>query len=230
MKAMCGRFSLYADPETLARQFGLELPPVLVPRYNIAPTQPVGIVRVNPQTRQREWALVLWGLIPSWANDPAIGARMINARAESAPEKPAFRAAFKRRRCLLPASGFYEWQKLDGGKQPHHITAAGGELLAFAGLWEIWRGPDGGELETCTILTTEANAVTAPIHDRMPVILAPADYAAWLGTGADATSQELTLLRFLLQPSPAEGLQAYPVSPFVNSSKNEGERCVVPAQ
>jgi putative SOS response-associated peptidase YedK len=229
MNAMCGRFTLYADPEKLAQQFCLELPPVLVPRYNIAPTQPVGIVRVNPQTHQQEWALVLWGLIPSWANDPTIGARMINARAESAPEKPAFRAAFKRRRCLVPASGFYEWQRLDGGKQPHHITAVGGELLAFAGLWETWRAPDGGELETCTILTTEANAVTAPIHDRMPVLLAPADYATWLGTGADATPHELTLLRFLLQPSPAERLKAYPVSPFVNSSRNEGERCVAPA-
>lgn len=225
---MCGRFTLNASPEQLAALFALPEAPVLAPRYNIAPTQPVGIVRLNSQTHQREWALTVWGLIPSWAKDPSMGARMINARAETVAEKPAFRAAFKRRRCLVPASGFYEWQKQGARKQPHYITHADGGPLAFAGLWESWRGPDGSELDTCTILTTEPNELMATLHNRMPVILAPEDYGQWLGSGGDASSHELDQMRHLLRPFPAAAMKAYPISTYVNNPRNEGDACIAP--
>ncbi len=143
---MCGRFMLRAPADQLAMLFGLSSEPVLVPRYNIAPTQPVGLVRMDKATQEREWALAIWGLIPSWAKDPSIGARMINARSETAAEKPSFRAAYKRRRCLIPTDGFYEWQKLGSRKQPFYISMADGDPFAFAGLWEHWIGPDGSEL------------------------------------------------------------------------------------
>ena len=144
---MCGRFTLTVSPEELADLFDLPAPPEqLAMRYNIAPTQPVGVVRLSPRTGEREWALTVWGLIPSWSKDPSIGARMINARAETVDEKPSFRAAFKRRRCIVPASGFYEWRKTNGAKQPYYITSATGDILGFAGLWEQWSGPDGEEL------------------------------------------------------------------------------------
>lgn len=225
---MCGRFALYTTIEALADQFDLpELPAQLVPRYNIAPTQPVGIVRNHAQSHAREWALALWGLIPSWSKDPSMGARMINARAETVEEKPSFRAAFKRRRCIVPASGFYEWMKKEGGKQPYYITAADGDLLGFAGLWENWSGPNGEELESCTILTTAANDDVSRLHDRMPVILAPEDYDEWLGAGGDATSAQLSQLKHLLRPFSVDQLNLYPVSAYVNNSRNEGSECIV---
>lgn len=224
---MCGRFALYISLEELADCFDLtDLPAQLAPRYNIAPTQPVGVVRVNPVTGKREWALTLWGLIPSWSKDPTMGARMINARAETVDEKPSFRAAFKRRRCIIPASGFYEWMKKAGGKQPYFITAAHGEPLGFAGLWEGWHGPNGEEIESCTILTTDANEAIAPLHDRMPVILAPEDYDEWLGDGKDAAPAHLARLKHLFRPYPAAQMQLYPVSTYVNSPRNEGEGCI----
>lgn len=224
---MCGRFALYVTLEELADYFGLsEAPTQLAPRYNIAPTQPVGLVRVNAQSQEREWALALWGLIPSWSKDPTIGARMINARAETVDEKPAFRAAFKRRRCIIPASGFYEWKKVNGGKQPYFITAVDGEPLGLAGLWESWNGPNGETLESCTILTTDANETVAALHDRMPVILAPEDYDEWLGAGKDSTPAELSQLKHLLRPFPADRMTLYPVSTYVNSPRNEGEACI----
>jgi putative SOS response-associated peptidase YedK len=230
---MCGRFTLSAPAPELAQLFDLPEEPVLVPRYNIAPTQPVGIVRTQPVHAQasapgREWALTLWGLIPSWAKDPGIANSLINARAETVTEKPAFRAAFKRRRCLVPATGFYEWQKQPKGKQPYYITVGDGSPFAIAGLWETWHGPDGSEIETCTLLTTEANELMEPLHNRMPVIIAPQDYADWLGSGGDASPQALDQLRHLLRSYPAKEMAAIPVSTFVNNVRNEGAACIEP--
>lgn len=224
---MCGRFALYATPEDLAEHFGLAEPPAqLAPRYNIAPTQPVGIIRFDPQRQRREWALVLWGLIPSWSKEPAMAARMINARAETVAEKPSFRTAFRRRRCIIPASGFYEWMKRNGGKQPYYITSHDGTPLGFAGLWERWIGPEGEEIESCTILTTDANEEVARLHTRMPVILAPEDYATWLGDGQEAAPAYLTQLKHLFRPFPVGRLKLYPVSPYVNNPRNEGVACI----
>ena len=223
---MWGRFTLTASPDHLAALFELPQEPVVVPRYNIAPTQPVAVVRISPASRQREWALTLWGLIPSWAKDPSIGQKMINARADGVAEKPSFRAAFKRRRCLVPASGFYEWKKTANGKEPHFITSADGEPLAFAGLWETWVGADGGELQTCTILTTDANELVSSLHDRMPVIVAPEDHSLWLGSGGGDSPAYLSQLQHLLRPYPAELMSEYAVSKFVNNVRNEGEQCI----
>jgi putative SOS response-associated peptidase YedK len=207
---MCGRYALHASPEVVALQFGLASVPAFAPRYNIAPAAPVLVVRTDGA------AMLKWGLVPRWARDPSMGARLNNARAETVAEKPSFREAFRRRRCLIPASGFYEW-KLEGKlKQPYYIHPAAGELLAFAGLWERWEGP-GGALETCAIITTEPNAVMAPIHERMPVIVAPADYGRWLA-GADG----------LLRPCPPEAIAAHPVSRAVNRAANDGPDLLLP--
>lgn len=221
---MCGRFTLRATPEQIATLFDLETVPPVQPRYNIAPTQPVLIVRENPHTGVREATYVNWGLVPFWADDPKIGSRMINARAETAHEKPAFRAAFRYRRCLIPADGFYEWQKQPrGGKKPYLIGLADQGLFAFAGLWEHWER-DGSVIESCTILTTGPNELVAPLHNRMPVILHPQDYAEWL----DHTLQKPDPLRHLLRPFPADRMIAAPVSTHVNSPANEDARCVEP--
>jgi putative SOS response-associated peptidase YedK len=225
---MCGRFTLYASPEEVATLFGLPEEPILAPRYNVAPTQPVGLARLTADGKAREWALVHWGLIPSWSKDPSIGARMINARAETVAEKPAFRAAFKRRRCLVPASGFYEWQKQGKTKQPYYITSQSGALLAIAGLWEYWEGADGSALESCTLLTTDANETMTPLHNRMPVFIDPADFDEWLGNGKDATKHELDHLQHLLRPASEALLTTYPVSPYVSNARNEGEQCIAP--
>ena len=225
---MCGRFTLYASPGEVATLFDLPEEPILAPRYNVAPTQPVGLVRLNPNSHEREWALTHWGLIPSWSKDPSIGARMINARSETVAEKPSFRAAFKRRRCLVPVSGFYEWKKLAKGKQPHYITAPDGEPLAIAGLWEYWEGADGSALESCTLLTTTANDLMSPLHDRMPVFIAPEDFAEWLGDGKEEGRRYLDSLQHLLRPAPEDLLTAYPVSPYVSNARNEGESCIAP--
>src|SRR5262249_23577950 len=177
---MCGRFTrTAASKETLADLFQLSDPPGLLPLFNIAPTQPVAAVRVVPGGHEREMVALRWGLIPSWANDPKIGYKMINARAETAATKPSFRSAFRSRRCLLVADGYYEWQKQAGAKQPFYIRLKGGKLFAFAGLWERWAPTDGEAIESCTILTTAANELTKPIHDRMPVIVDPRDYGQW---------------------------------------------------
>jgi len=225
---MCGRFTLSAPTAQLAQLFNLPVEPTVVPRYNIAPTQPVGLVRAQPQGEAYEWALALWGLIPSWAKDPSIAASLINARAETVAEKPAFRAAFKRRRCLVPSTGFYEWQRLEKRKQPHYITLSNGDPFAIAGLWETWHAPDGSALDTCTLLTTEANELMQPLHNRMPVIIAPEDYSTWLGNGSDASRHELDQLRHLLRPYPADRMAAMPVSTFVNNARNEGAQCIEP--
>ncbi|MGW8317986.1 MAG: SOS response-associated peptidase [Candidatus Promineifilaceae bacterium] len=221
---MCGRFTLVAPGEAVAQLFELPQVPSLAPRYNIAPTQPVAAVRVSSQTGERELTYFHWGLIPRWAKDPSIGSRMINARAETAAEKPSFRAAFKYRRCLVPADGFYEWQKVDGQKQPIRAQMGDGRVFAIAGLWEHWQSPDGSEIESCTLLTTDANELLRPVHNRMPVILAPEDFALWLDPGAQHPGEVQPLLR----PYPSEAMRYYPVSTHVNSPYNEDPRCIEP--
>ena len=218
---MCGRYLLRAPLDELQQAFGFPERPNLAPRYNIAPTQPVPIVRLRADGRGRELALVRWGLVPPWAKDAAIGSRMINARAEGITEKPAFRGAFRKRRCLVPADGFYEWRKVaGGGKRPVLIRRRDGAPFAFAGLWERWRGPEG-PLDTCTIVTTDANALLAPIHDRMPVILDPADHERWLDPSRPGAEE-------LLRPCPDDRLEAVPVSTRVNSPRNDDPSLLEP--
>jgi putative SOS response-associated peptidase YedK len=217
---MCGRFTLTVSPEELAEQLDLPAAPEVAPRYNIAPTQPIAAVRLD----RREFTYLHWGLIPSWSKDPKSGARMINARAETAAEKPAFRAALKYRRCLVPADGFYEWQKSNGKKQPVYIRMADGHPFAFAGLWEHWQSPDGSEIDSCTLLTTSPNELVRPIHDRMPVIISPADYDLWL----DPKVQTADRLQPLMQPYPAGEMAFYPVATLDNSPQFDDPRCIEP--
>ncbi len=205
--------------------FGLELAGELSPRYNIAPSQPVAAVRAG-EGGARELTLLQWGLIPSWAKDPAIGSRMINARAETAAEKPSFRAAMKRRRCLIPASGFYEWARVGAAKQPFFIRMKEGRPFALAGLWEQWCGEDGSELETCAILTTSPNEMAAKIHPRMPVIIAPGDYGRWM----DPANEKPGTLEPLLRPYPAGEMEAHTVSRHVNNPRNDEPACIEPAR
>jgi putative SOS response-associated peptidase YedK len=206
----------------IADVFELDEEPVLPFRYNIAPTQEVASVRMEPETCQRELSLLHWGLIPSWAKDAKIASKLINARAETVAEKPSFRAAFTKRRCLIVTDGFYEWQKLLGGKkQPHYIHRQDDKPFAFAGLWESWNG-EVGIVESCTIITTSANEVMQPLHDRMPVILSESDYDLWL----DPAFKEKAVLQELLKPCPADWLEAYAVSTRVNNPKHEEAACV----
>jgi putative SOS response-associated peptidase YedK len=221
---MCGRFTLTDPDQKLAVQFNLPEVPDLQPRYNVAPTQPVAAVRVAGQSAARELTLLHWGLIPFWAKDPRVGERLINARVETAAEKPAFRAAFRRRRCLVLADGFYEWQKVEGKKQPYYIRMRSREPFAFAGLWELWEGADGSVVESCTLLTTEPNDLMRPIHNRMPVILQPKNYELWLDPGIQQPEQ----LQPVLLPYPSNEMVAYPVSRWVNSPDNDDPRCIEP--
>ena len=221
---MCGRFTLFEADKILSREFGVSGIPPLSPRYNIAPSQPVATVRTASAGTGRELALLRWGLIPSWSKDPAIGNRLINARAETVREKPSFRNAFRRHRCLIPANGFYEWQRLERGKQPYFVRMRDERLFAFAGLWDRWESPDKGVIESCTILTTVANAVLSTIHDRMPVILPRAEYARWL----DPALQNTDSLAPLLAPFPAEDMLAFPVSPRVNIPTVDDQECMAP--
>lgn len=218
---MCGRFTLTADPADLQQAFpAYAFPMQYTPRFNIAPTQPV--LAIHRQGVE----FFLWGLIPSWAKDASIGARLINARAETLAEKPAFRAAFKYRRCLIPADGFYEWKSEAGTKRktPYFISLRGHRLFAFARLWEIWNSPDGSEICTCAIVTTRPNHLMAELHDRMPVILQPSDYAQWLDPAPLLPASLLPLLR----PFPAEEMTAYPVSTLVNNPANDRPECIQP--
>jgi putative SOS response-associated peptidase YedK len=216
---MCGRFTLRAPPQALADEFELAEVSLFEPRFNIAPTQSVPAIRLHDGGRQL--AQFRWGLVPFWADDPKIGYRLINARSESAASKAAFRDAFKKRRCLVLADGFYEWKKSGKTKQPFHIRRADGKPFAFAGLWERWQPPDGEPLETCTILTTTANATLSALHDRMPVILERPDRAAWLDPAAAKDD-----LQALLRPLPDDALTAVPVSTYVNSPRNQGPQCL----
>lgn len=221
---MCGRYTLTTPTEALRQAFGLvDLPVALRPRWNIAPSQHCLVITSHEGVRRGE--LMRWGLVPSWAKDPAVGNRMINARAETVAEKPSFRAAFRRRRCLVPADGFYEW-KVEGKKKvPSYVRERNGRPFAIAGLWECWKEPEGDELHSFTIVTTEPNATMAPIHDRMPAILTDDACRGWLGEVERSPDE----LRALLCPYSDDALETFEVSTRVNSPRNDDAQCIVPA-
>jgi putative SOS response-associated peptidase YedK len=222
VREMCGRYTLSTPAGRLAEEFRLDDAVEIPPSYNVAPTQQVAAVLEEEGKRRLE--MLRWGLVPSWADDPEIGARMINARSETAAEKPSFRSAFRRRRCLIAADGFYEWKRENGSKQPYYFHMREDRPFAFAGLWESWEKDGDGALRSCAILTTRANSVLDGIHDRMPVILPSESYDAWLDP--DAEKEELAEL---LIPYPGDDLETYPVGRFVNSPRNNDERCIEPA-
>jgi putative SOS response-associated peptidase YedK len=219
---MCGRYTLRVPGDDLVKAFDLAEVPELPFRYNIAPTQAVPVVRLDGADRRL--SLVRWGLVPRWAKDTSRAAGLINARSETVEEKPTFRDAFRKRRCLIPADGFYEWKATAKGKQPFYFQQADGQPFAFAGLWERWHPPEGEPLETCTILTTTANELVAPLHERMPVIVQPSNYADWLDPACPADR-----LHPWLRPFPADDMTAVPVSTRVNNARNEGPECITPA-
>lgn len=233
---MCGRYTLTVTPEALRALFGFEVTPNLQPRFNIAPTQAAPVVRIRGGGKGRgnggdggggrTLDLLRWGLVPSWAKDAAGGAKLINARGETVAEKPSFRAAFAERRCLVPADGFYEWRTEDGVKQPFRIGFRGGMPFAFAGLWESWTAPPdaanaGDVLEIFSIVTTEANAKIRPIHHRMPVIVGPGDFEAWLGGDPAAA-------KAVIRPYPPDDMAFYRVSTHVNNVRNDDAACIAP--
>lgn len=222
---MCGRFALYHDSATLSQHLPVDaIETDLQPRYNIAPTQGVAAVLSLPERPGPALDVLQWGLVPFWAKDARIGNRMINARAETAAEKPAYRAAFKRRRCLVPASGYYEWKQQPHGKTPHYFSLLDGRPFAMAGLWEEWNSPDGELLHTCTLLTVEASRQVAPFHHRMPVILTPAAQQSWL----EADPEDRAGLESLLQPYEGGDLRIYPVSPQMNAAQWDDPSCIEP--
>jgi len=223
---MCGRFTQAQIAELDREVFKLLSVPPLPARYNIAPSQDAAAVREGAKTGNRSIEPLRWGLVPYWAKDPTIGNRLINARGETLTEKPAFKAPFRHRRCLIPADGFYEWQKTGSRKQPHFIRRADGGIFALAGLWERWSDTVHEPIQTFTIITTQPNALLEPIHNRMPVILPEARYDEWL----DPDNHDLASLQALLQPYPASEMDAYPVSTYVNTPHNEGPECVRPLE
>ncbi len=216
---MCGRYTLRAEPEAVQQAFDLErLPDDWSARYNMAPTQQLPAIT---NTAPRQLTMLQWGLIPSWSRDPAVGSKLINARAETIDEKLSFRESFQRRRCLIPADGFFEWQQQGASKRPMFVHLQDHALFAFAGLWDTWRGPSGQPLTTFTIITTEPNALLRTLHHRMAVILDRGHYRAWL---ADATEPDQ--LRAMLKPCPDEQMRVYPVSSLVNSPSNDSPAVV----
>ena len=219
---MCGRYRLSRRKQIIEEHFdSVSGEEDWSPRYNIAPTQPVPVIRQNPKEPRRELSLMRWGLIPSWAKDASIAAQMINARSETAATKPAFRDPLASRRCVVPADGFYEWVRTGKAKQPYCFEVNEGELFAFAGLWERWKDPSGQWVKSCSILTTTPNAVTSPVHDRMPVILDPVDYDLLLDPGmtnVEAASD-------LLKPYDARTMRSYPVSTRINHVANDDPEC-----
>lgn len=217
---MCGRFTLHTPTQRLKTEFQVNEVPPIEARFNIAPTQAVLGVRESSDGRQAE--MFKWGLIPSWAKDATMGAKLINARSETVTEKPAFRDAFKRRRCLIPADGFYEWARTGGKKQPYFFRMRDDRPFGFAGLWDRWEDETGKVIESCTILTTEANEVVQPVHDRMPVILHPEEYNLWLNEDVRWVDARKELLR----PYPASEMISYPVSPLVNSPSRQGAELI----
>jgi putative SOS response-associated peptidase YedK len=223
---MCGRYRLSRRKQLIEEYFGsVSGDDDWNPRYNIAPTQPVPIIRQNPKEPRRELSMVRWGLIPSWAKDMSGAAMMINARSETAATKSAFRDPLTNR-CLIPADGFYEWQRRGKAKQPHCFEVNNGELFAFAGLWDRWKEPSGQWIKSCSILTTTPNAVTSTVHDRMPVILGPDNYDLWLDPGmtnVEAVSE-------MLKPFDAEQMRCYPVSTRINHVANDDAECSAPVE
>jgi putative SOS response-associated peptidase YedK len=220
---MCGRFTLQIPPELLAEIFGLTEIPVYPARYNIAPTQQVASIRCTADGHRR-LDFVHWGLIPSWAKDKSIGNRMINARSDSVHEKPAFRHSMQYRRCIIPAGGFYEWKKESGKKLPLYVRMKDGLVMAFAGIWDSWKSPEGEIIDSCSILTTSSNKLIEPLHDRMPIILHPEEYQLWL----DREMTDPGKLKPLFQHYPADLMEMYPVSPLVNSPRNDTPDLIIP--
>jgi putative SOS response-associated peptidase YedK len=219
---MCGRYAITSAPEVIRALFGFAEQPAFPPRYNVAPTQPVPVVRLADG--RRSFALVRWGLIPLWVKDPRTFSILINARGESVLDKPAFRNAMRRRRCLLPADGFYEWKADGGRKRPHFIRPRAGGPIAFAGLWECWTGPNGEEVETACIVTTAANRTLRELHDRMPVVIAPAAFDLWLDCGnVDAETAAA-----LIAPAPETMFEAYEVSTAVNRAADDRPDLIAP--
>ncbi|MEZ5577609.1 MAG: SOS response-associated peptidase [Candidatus Competibacteraceae bacterium] len=219
---MCGRFIQCTSGEALAKRFHLPITPDLTPRYNVAPSQSVGVIRVT-HAGHREFVVLRWGLVPAWSPEPRTAYSTFNARAETVADKPTYRQAFRRRRCLIPADGFYEWRRVGKRKQPYCIAPTDGEPFAFAGLWERWE-QDETVVESCTIVVTTANATIAPLHDRMPVILARADEARWL----DPALTDPAILQPLLVPCAPERLRVWPVGTAVNRPSSEGPDLMTP--
>lgn len=217
---MCGRFTQRQPAARLKKEFSVEEVPEVEARYNIAPTQT--ILGVRQTSDGREMSFLKWGLIPSWAKDSSMGAKLINARSETVTEKPSFREAFKRRRCIIPADGFYEWQITGGRKRPFFFRMRNDRPFGFAGLWDKWKNEDGKIIESCTIITTEANEVLGTVHDRMPVILAPEDYELWL----DDDFRKGSLRQELLRPYPAAEMESYAVSASINSPHSQGAKLI----
>jgi putative SOS response-associated peptidase YedK len=217
---MCGRYNITTAPEAIRQLFGYPERPNFPPRYNVAPTQPIPIVRLV--NGERHFALVRWGLIPGWVKDPKAFSLLINARGESLNDKPAFRNAMRYRRCLIPADGFYEWEVKS--KRPYHVRLKGGGPFAFAGLWESWTGPNGEETESAAIVTTDANNSLRPIHDRMPVMLEPEGYDLWL----DCRNVDADTASALVAPIRDERVEAYEISPAVNRVANDSPDLVEP--
>ena len=222
---MCGRFSLHTPESQIREAFNLEHTESLglEPRFNIAPSQDIPIIRDTESSR--EMVMAHWGLIPNWSKEPKTKYSTINARIESVAEKPTYRTPFKRRRCLIPADGFYEWKVFNGNKVPHHIRMKNGSVFAFAGLWDRWEG-DGETLDSCSIIVMPANEIMKPIHERMPAIIAQAHYDYWLDT---RVTDKQEIMQYLTS-APSSQLTAYPVSTWVNSPKHNDERCIQPAK
>ena len=220
---MCGRYTLRARPRAIAEDFDLPEVPRIEPRFNISPNQPVAVIGFDSNEGTRRLDFLTWGLVPPWADDPGIGDHMINARAETVADKPSFRHAFRTQRCLVVADGFYEWKRQDGWKRPYFIHMKDDRPFAFAGLWEHWEKGDE-PIYSCTLLTTDANEVLAPIHDRMPVILPRSAYDLWL----DPRVHDPKRLQHLLVPFAADEMEAYPVSRLVNDPENDLPDCVQP--
>ena len=224
---MCGRYTITSAPEAIRALFRYEEEPQFPPRYNIAPTQPIPVVRLIDG--RRHFALVRWGLLPSWVKDPSGFSLLINARGESVCEKPAFRAAMKHRRCLIPTDGFYEWQAGARGKQPFYIRTKSGQPVAFAGLWETWTGPNGEEVDTAAIVTTRANRTLSHLHDRMPVVVPAEAFDLWL----DCMNVDARTAEALIMPAPEDQFEFWPVSQLVNRTANDGPKLldrIVPSE
>jgi putative SOS response-associated peptidase YedK len=224
---MCGRYRLSKRKQVIEEHFDTaDWQDDWDPRFNIAPTQPVPVIRQHPKESTRQISIMGWGLVPHWAKDASGAASAINARSETAAEKPAFRDPLKFRRCLIPADGFYEWKRTGTSKQPYCFEVRAGELFAFAGIWDGWKNTEGQWIRTCSILTTTPNAVTSPVHDRMPVILDPGSYNLWLDPGM----QNVAAFSELLKPYDARLMRCYPVGSRVNHAGNDDEECSRPVE